>query len=145
MKKIKLKFPNLNIKQTGIWLVVLFLGITGFVFLIDQTPAPMNQSFNTYELIQPDFDYGYQTQVYGIPTYTAKQDFYQEAGVPQTGYETVYSATELEGLSVGINDEDYGLIVESYDHPNSVYLLDQLSTVSFMYDGQNRWNISPAP
>lgn len=144
MKKIKLKFPNLNIKQTGIWLVVLFLGITGFVFLIDQTPAPMNQSFNTYELIQPDFDYGYQTQVYGIPTYTAKQDFYQEAGVPQTGYETVYGATELEGLSVGINDEDYGLIVESYDHPNSVYLLDQLSTVSFMYDGQNSGIISLA-
>lgn len=144
MKKIKLKFPNLNIKQTGIWLVVLFLGITGFVFLIDQTPAPMNQSFNTYELIQPDFDFGYQTQVYGIPTYTAKQDFYQEAGVPQTGYETVYGATELEGLSVGINDEDYGLIVESYDHPNSVYLLDQLSTVSFMYDGQNSGIISLA-
>jgi len=144
MKKIKLKNPNFNIKQTGIWLVVLFLGITGFVFLIDQTPAPMNQSFNTYELIQPDFDYGYQTQVYGIPTYTAKQDFYQEAGVPQAGYETVYDATELEGLSVGINDEDYGLIVESYDHPNSVYLLNQLSTVSFMYDGQESGIVSLA-
>jgi len=142
MKKIKFNVQNLHIKQTGIWLVVLFMGITGFVFLIDQSPAPMNQSFNTYELIQPDFDYGYQTQVYGIPTYTAKQDFYQEAGVPQTGYETVYGATELEGLSVGINDEDYGLIVESYDHPNSVYLLDQLSTVSFMYDGQNSGIIS---
>ncbi|MEY3692413.1 MAG: hypothetical protein RLZZ388_584 [Bacillota bacterium] len=144
MKKIKFNVQNLHIKQTGIWLVVLFMGITGFVFLIDQTPAPMNQSFNTYELIQPDFDFGYQTQVYGIPTYTAKQDFYQEAGVPQTGYETVYGATELEGLSVGINDEDYGLIVESYDHPNSVYLLDQLSTVSFMYDGQNSGIISLA-
>ena len=144
MKKIKFNVQNLHIKQTGIWLVVLFMGITGFVFLIDQSPAPMNQSFNTYELIQPDFDYGYQTQVYGIPTYTAKQDFYQEAGVPQTGYETVYGATELEGLSVGINDEDYGLIVESYDHPNSVYLLDQLSTVSFMYDGQDSGIISLA-
>ncbi len=142
MKKIKLNLPNFNTKQTGIWLVVLFMGITGFVFLIDQTPAPLNQSFNTYDFIQPDFDYGYQTQVYGIPTYTAKQDFYQEAGVAKTGYEAVYDATDMEGLAVGVNDEDYGEIVENYDFPNDVFLMNELSSVSFMYDGQDSGIIS---
>ncbi len=144
MKKIKFNIQNLNIKQTGIWLVVLFLGITGFVFLIDQSPAPMNQSFNTYDFIKPDFNYGYQTQVYGTPTYTAKQNFYQEAGVPQTGYEAVYDSTDIEGLQVGNNDEDFGLIVENYDQPNSVFLLDQQSSISFMYDGQESGIISLA-
>jgi len=142
MKKIKLNLPNFNTKQTGIWLVVLFMGITGFVFLIDQTPAPLNQSFNTYDFIQPDFDYGYQTQVYGIPTYTAKQDFYQEAGVAKTGYEAAYDATDMEGLAVGVNDEDYGEIVENYDFPNDVFLMNELSSVSFMYDGQDSGIIS---
>ncbi len=144
MKKIKLNLPNFNTKQTGIWLVVLFMGITGFVFLIDQTPAPLNQSFNTYDFIQPDFDYAYQNQVYGIPTYTAKQDFYQEAGVAKTGYEAVYDATDMDGLAVGVNDEDYGEIVENYDLPNDVFLMNELSSVSFMYDGQDSGIISLA-
>lgn len=144
MKKTKLNLNNLNLKHTGIWLVVLFMGITGFVFLMDQTPAPMNQHFNTYDLINPAFDYGYQTQVYGIPTYTAKQDFYQEAGVAQTGYEKAYNANEIEGLPVALNDQDYGAIVENYDFPNDVFLIDSQNSISFIYDGQDSGIISLA-
>ena len=91
MKKIKLNLQHWNLKQTGIWLVVLFMGITGFIFLIDQSPTPLNQHFNTYDLIRPEFDYAYQTQIYGIPTYTAKQDLGNARSHPPTSPFTLAS------------------------------------------------------
>ena len=142
MKKIKLRLPNLNIKQSSIWLIVFVLGVTGLVFLIDQTPAPLNQSFDTSSLIQPDFNYGYQDEVYGIPTYTAKQSFYKEAGVPMTGYETAYDGQDIEGQAIDANDEDYGLVVSDYAFPNDVFLLDQTESMTFTYDGNESGLVS---
>ncbi|MFZ9139155.1 MAG: ABC transporter substrate-binding protein [Bacilli bacterium] len=144
MKKTKLNLPTLFTKQTGIWLVILFMGLTGFVFLMDQSPAPLNENFNTYPFIQPSFDYAYQTQVYGIPTYTAKQNFYREAGVPQTGYESSYFGDSLQGTPIGILDANHGNIVENYTDGDEVFLLDQSETLSFVYDGQESGIISLA-
>jgi ABC-type glycerol-3-phosphate transport system substrate-binding protein len=144
MKKIKLNLQHWHLKQTGIWLVVLFMGITGFIFLIDQPPTPLNQHFNTYDLIRPEFDYAYQTQIYGIPTYTAKQDFYDDAGVAQTGYEATYDASDLQGSQLQQNDEHYGAMIAEYDFPNDVFLIDQTSELTFVYDGQTSGIISIA-
>ena len=144
MKKTKLTFLNLPLKQSSIWLIVFVIGLTGLVFLMDQTPAALNQSFDTYALIQPDFNYGYQSEIYGIPTYTSKQIFYEEAGVPKTEYEVVYDHQSIQGSNVSSSDENYGSMVDAYEFPSDVFIMDADTSISFTYDGDESGLISIA-
>jgi len=139
MKSLHFNFQS---KQSVIWLVVFVLGITGLIFLVDQSPAPLNQSFDTYSLIKPDFDYAYQNQNYGVPTYTAKQDVYQELGVPQTGYEATMDASIIDGQTITTQSDRYGDYVASYHSPNDVFLLDGQHPIEFPYQGQTSGLVS---
>ena len=139
---MKPNIPFFKTKQSSIWLVVFVLGVTGLIFLVDQSPAPMNQSFDTYSMINPDIDYAYQNQIYGIPTYTAKQKFYQEAGVPQTGTTTTYTSSTIEGQSVTPQTDRYGQYVSSYQSPTDVFLLDANHPLEWTYEGQTSGLVS---
>ena len=133
---MKLNIPFFKTKQSGIWLIVFVLGVSGFIFLIDQAPAPMNQAFDTYGMLNPDINYAYQQQIYGIPTYTAKQEFYQEAGVPQSDATATYNSTTIQGQAVSTQTDGYEEFVLSYAFPEDVFLLDVDHPIEFTYEGE---------
>ena len=139
---MKPNIPFFNTKQSGIWLIVFVLGVTGLIFLVDQSPAPMNQSFDTYSMINPDINYAYQNQIYGIPTYTAKQTFYREAGVPQINLPTTYSSSSIQGQSVSSESDMYGNYVTQYHSPGDVFLLSDNQPLEWTYQGQHSGLVS---
>jgi len=139
---MKPNIPFFNTKQSGIWLIVFVLGVTGLIFLVDQSPAPMNQSFDTYSMINPDINYAYQNQIYGIPTYTAKQTFYRDAGVPQINLTTTYSSTSIQGQSVTPESDMYGNYVTQYHSPGDVFLLSDNQPLEWTYQGQHSGLVS---
>ena len=116
--------------------LVFFATLTGVIFIVDQPPAPVNQFIPTYDLIYPEFDYPSVDQVYGVPTYTAKEKLYRQEGYPSSGYQTFYN--DLQGQKVSINDETYGNHVATYhdfiDSSDDVYLLTRNQPISFTYD-----------
>jgi hypothetical protein len=134
---MKLNIPFFKTKQSGIWLIVFVLGVSGFIFLIDQAPAPMNQAFDTYGMLNPDINYAYQQQIYGIPTYTAKQEFYQEAGVPQSDATVTYNSTTIQGQAVSTQSDVYEEFVLGYAFTEDVFLLDVDHPIEFTYEGQS--------
>ena len=131
-------FKNLPIKQSSIWLIVFGLGLTGVIFLLDQPPAPLNQSFATETLIQPEFDYPFVSQVYGVPTYTAKQKQYRDGGFPFSGYQSTYTGNTIQGEQLTLNDPTYGEMIADYQsylgEPADVFLLTAAESIRFTYD-----------
>jgi maltose-binding protein MalE len=136
--KITSIFKNLPIKQSTIWLIVFGLGLTGVIFLLNQPPAPLNQSFATESLIQPDFDYPFVSEVYGVPTYTAKQKQYRDGGFPSSGYQTIYDGDLLQGDPLASNDATYGEMIAAYQaylgDSADVFLLTESQPIRLTYD-----------
>jgi ABC-type glycerol-3-phosphate transport system substrate-binding protein len=136
--KIISPIKNLNLKQSTIALIVLAFGVTGMIFLIDQTPAPLNQKFASETLIQPTFDYPYIPSVYGVPTYTAKHHQYVDQGFPRSQYETIYENEDILGDRLSAEHETYGTFVESYHEyigeEADVYLLNANRALEIEYD-----------
>ncbi len=118
--------------------LVFFIALTGVIVIADQPPASLNQSISTNDLIYPEFDYPSVDEVYGVPTYTAKEKLYREQGYPQSGYQTFYHDDDILGQVIVSNDPTYGNHVASYhdfiDATDDVFLLSPNQPMSFTYD-----------
>lgn len=132
---MKLPLPNLLGKRTSIGVLVFVLGATGLIFLIDQAPPAMNQSFDTYPLIRPEQSHPYQASVYGIPTFTQTQDFFAATGAPNIQQSYTFTRNDMTGNRVSPDDETYGNIVHGYAGLEDVFMLNQANSISFTYNG----------
>ena len=132
---MQLQLPNLLGKKTSIGVLVFVLGVTGLIFLIDQAPPAMNQTFDTYSLIRPEQSHPYQASVYGIPTFTETQDYFAATGAPNIQQPFTFTRNEMTGIRVSPDDETYGNIVHGYAGLEDVFMLNQANSISFIYAG----------
>jgi ABC-type glycerol-3-phosphate transport system substrate-binding protein len=117
------------------WIRLVFFGlvITGGIFIVDQPASPMNQHFSTYEYIQPNFAYPSLTDVFGYPTYSAKQELYTLGGTPKLVNPITIADERIQGTLV--TDEAFNNLGSFGDH--SIYQLNTSDSISITVPNLN--------
>jgi ABC-type glycerol-3-phosphate transport system substrate-binding protein len=113
------------------WIRLVFFGlvITGGILIVDQPAAPMNQHFSTYDYLQPNFPYPSLTDVFGYPTYTAKQELYTVGGTPKLSNPMTIDDEDIQGTLV--TDEAFNTL------NHNVYQLNANESISFTVPNVN--------
>lgn len=109
--------------------ILVLVAFPGSTSIHDYYPSHVNMDTYTYPHLG---------QVYGLETYTTKQQLYRTQNYPASDYEKTFKDESLEGYALTADDSVYGVAVDAYadyvGEERDVFLVDQTRSLSFTFD-----------